>query len=108
MSSLKSKVNKLDVDKLEPVPVDFIKLSDVAEKEVAKKMYGMNWLKKFYAIDSLILVLIMLLKKDTKRYWYSNKKKDYDAKISEIENKYSTPSDYNKFTNDILDGKIKK
>ena len=63
MSSLKSKVNKLDVDKLEPVPVDFIKLSDVAEKEVAKKMYGMNWLKKFYAIDSLILVLIMLLKK---------------------------------------------
>ena len=60
---MKSKVNKLDVDKLEPVPVDFIKLSDVAEKEVAKKMYGMNWLKKFYAIDSLILVLIMLLKK---------------------------------------------
>ena len=51
MNSLKNKVNKLDIDKLEPVPVDLIKLGDVAEKEVAKKLYKMNWLKKFYAID---------------------------------------------------------
>ena len=51
MNSLKNKVNKLDVDKLEPVPVHLIKLGDVAEKEVAKKLYKMNWLKKFYAID---------------------------------------------------------
>ena len=51
MNSLKSKVNQLDVDKLEPVPVDLIKLGDVVEKEIAKKMYKMNWLKMFYAID---------------------------------------------------------
>ena len=47
LNSLKSKVNQLDVDKLEPVPVDLIKLGDVVEKEIAKKMYKMNWLKMF-------------------------------------------------------------
>ena len=51
LNSLKSKVNQLDVDKLEPVPVDLIKLGEVVEKEIAKKMYKMNWLKMFYAID---------------------------------------------------------
>ena len=51
LNSLKSKVNQLDVDKLEPVPVDLIKLGDVVEKEIAKKMYKMNWLKMFHAID---------------------------------------------------------
>ena len=35
------------------------------------------------------------------------KKADYDAKISDIGKKYFTTSDYNKFTNDILDTKIK-
>ena len=31
-----------------------------------------------------------------------DKKADYDAKISEMENKYFTTYDYNKFTNNIL------
>ena len=34
-------------------------------------------------------------------------KTDYDAKPTEIEVKYFTTSDYNKFANDILDTKIK-
>ena len=34
------------------------------------------------------------------------KKVYYDAKISDIESKYSTTSDYNKFTNKILNAKI--
>ena len=34
-------------------------------------------------------------------------KKDDDAKISDIEGKYFTTSDYNKFTSNILDAKIK-
>ena len=34
-------------------------------------------------------------------------KKDDDAKISGIEGKYFTTSDYNKFTSNILDAKIK-
>ena len=35
------------------------------------------------------------------------KKTDYNAKISDIEVKYFTNSDYNKFTNEILEMKIK-
>ena len=35
-------------------------------------------------------------------------KTDYDAKISEIEGKSLTNSDYNKFTSDILNAKIKQ
>ena len=33
---------------------------------------------------------------------------DYDAKISDIEGRYFTASDYNKFMSDILDAKIKQ
>ena len=33
--------------------------------------------------------------------------RDYDAKITDIEGKYFTTSDYDKFTNDILNAKIK-
>ena len=36
------------------------------------------------------------------------KKAGYVAKISDIENKYFTTSDYNKFTNNILDARITK
>ena len=37
LSNLKSKVNKLDVDALIPVPVDLSKLSDVVKNDVVKK-----------------------------------------------------------------------
>ena len=37
LSNLKSKVDKLDVDKLVPVPVDLNKLSDVVKNDVLKK-----------------------------------------------------------------------
>ena len=36
------------------------------------------------------------------------KKTDYDVKISDIEAKYFTTSDYNKFTGEMLDKKIKE
>ena len=36
------------------------------------------------------------------------KKKDHDAKISEIERKYFHASDYNKFMSDIIDAKMKQ
>ena len=36
------------------------------------------------------------------------KKTDYGAKISEIEGKYFTTSDYNNFTSDILEAKTKQ
>ena len=37
LSNLKSKVKELDIDKLLPVPVDLIKLSDVVKNVVVKK-----------------------------------------------------------------------
>ena len=36
------------------------------------------------------------------------KKTDYDAKIKDIERKYFSTTDYNKFISDILDVKIKQ
>ena len=39
LSSLKSKVDKLDVDKLIPAPVDLSKLSDVVKNDFVKKRW---------------------------------------------------------------------
>ena len=36
-----------------------------------------------------------------------SKKKDYDAKVSEIENKYITTTDYNRFTKNIVDNSVR-
>ena len=41
LSTLKNKVDKLYVDKLVPVLVDLIKLSDVLKTDVVKKIYIM-------------------------------------------------------------------
>ena len=37
LANLKSEVNKLDIDKLVPVPVDLSKLNDAVENDVVKK-----------------------------------------------------------------------
>ena len=37
LASLKTEVDKLDINKLVPVPVDLSKLSDVVKNDVAKK-----------------------------------------------------------------------
>ena len=37
LASLKTEVEKLDIDKLAPVPIDLSKLSDVVKNHVAKK-----------------------------------------------------------------------
>ena len=41
LSNLKIKVDKLDVDKLVPAPIDLSKLSDVVKVMLLKKMYIM-------------------------------------------------------------------
>ena len=43
LAGLKTEVDKLDIGKLVPVPVDLSKLSDVVKK--------MMWLKKLYTIN---------------------------------------------------------
>ena len=42
MVSLKTEVNKLDIDKLAPVPVDVSKLSNVVKNDTVKKLYTIN------------------------------------------------------------------
>ena len=37
LASLKPEVDKADIDKLAPVPIDLSKLSDVVKNDVAKK-----------------------------------------------------------------------
>ena len=45
LASLKTEVDKLDIDKLAPVPVHLSKLSDVAKNYVVK-LFIINWLLK--------------------------------------------------------------
>ena len=52
LASLKTKVDKLDIDKLAPVPVDFSKLSDVVKSDVAKKAVHEKLAAKVYNIDT--------------------------------------------------------
>ena len=42
LASLKTEVDKLDIDKLVPVPVDLSKLSDAVKNDVVKKLYMIN------------------------------------------------------------------
>ena len=42
LASLKTEVDKLDINKLVPVPVDLIKLSDVVKMMFLKKLYMIN------------------------------------------------------------------
>ena len=41
-ASLKTEVDKLDIDKLMSVPFDLSKLSDVVKNDVVKKLYMIN------------------------------------------------------------------
>ena len=45
LASLKTEVDKLDIEKLVPVPADLSKLSNVVKNDVAKKTL-INWLRK--------------------------------------------------------------
>ena len=42
LANLKTEVDKLDIDKLAPVPLDLSKLSDVVENDVVKKLCIIN------------------------------------------------------------------
>ena len=46
LASLKTEVDKLNIDKLVPIPVDLSKLSDVVENYVVKKRCMTKWLQK--------------------------------------------------------------
>ena len=71
LASLKSKVDKLDIDKLKPVPTDLSKLSNVVKNDVVKKADYNKLVTEINNIDTSGLV----------------KKTDCNTKISEIEGK---------------------
>ena len=66
LSNFKSKVNKLDVDKLVLFPVDLSKLSDVLKNNAVKKdVYNAkieNIEDKILDITNLLLILFLMLK----------------------------------------------
>ena len=71
LANLKTEVDKLDIDKLVPVPVDLSKLSDVVKNDVVKKTVYGKLVAKLNSIDTSRFVL----------------KTKYNTDKSEIENK---------------------
>ena len=57
LANLKSEVDKLDIDKLVPVPVDLSKLSDVVKNDVVKKDVYDKLVAKVNNIDTSGFVL---------------------------------------------------
>ena len=102
LASLKSNVDKLNVDKLLPVPVDLRKLSDVVKNDVVKKdVYNAkikNIEDKIPDITNLATAAALTAVED-KIPNVSNlvKKTEYNTKISDIENKITTDHDHDKY-----------
>ena len=94
LASLKTKVDKLDIDKLAAVPADLNKLSNVVKNDVVKKTVYDKVVAKVNSIDTSTFVL--KTKYDTDKTELEKKipdksglvkKTDHDTKIREIEGK---------------------
>ena len=57
LANLKTEVDKLDIEKLVPVPVDFSKLSDIVKNDVVKKTVYDQLVAKVNHIDTRNFVL---------------------------------------------------
>ena len=94
LANLKTEVDKLDIDKLVPVPVDLSKLSDVVKNDVVKKDVYDKLVTKVNNIDTSDFVLktnfntkITGLENKIPNTSVLVKKTDYNTKINEIEGK---------------------
>ena len=93
LASLKSEVDKLDMEKLVPVLADLSKLSDVVKNDVVKKVVYDKLVAKLNSIGSSAFVLIFKYNTDkTKSEKNSDtsdlvKKTNYNTKITEIAGK---------------------
>ena len=94
LASLKTEADKLDIDKLAPVPVDLSKQIDVVKNDVAKKTVYDKLVAKVNSIQSSGFV--SKTKSDTDKLEIENKipntsdlvkKIHYNVKITEIEGK---------------------
>ena len=61
LASLKTEVDKLDIDKLVPVPVDLSRLSDVVKNDVVKKYIYDKLVAKVNSIDTSVFVLKIMI-----------------------------------------------
>ena len=135
LKSLKSKVDKLDIGKIETTPIDLSKLSNAVKNDVLKQdVYN----AKIKDIEDRISDIIKLATNTTVNAKINKVKNkipsitnnlatstagtsvenkiinvtdlvkdaDYDAEIKEIKSKYFTTCDFHKFMNDILKTKI--
>ena len=57
LASLKTEVDKLDIDKLVPVPVDLSKLSDLVKNDVGRKIVYDKLVAKVNSIDTSVFIL---------------------------------------------------
>ena len=94
LASLKTEVDKLDIDKLVPVPVDLSKMSDVVRNDVFKKTVYDKLVAKVNNIDTNDFVLKINYNADKTNLENEipdtsdlAKKTDYNTKLSELENK---------------------
>ena len=89
LGSLKTEVDKLDIDKLTPVPNDLAKLSNVVKNDVVKKTEHNKLVTKVDNIDTTGFVF------KTK---YDTDKSDLEKKISDAEKKIPDASAFVKRT----------
>ena len=71
LANLKTEVDKLDINKLKPIPEDLSKLSNIVQNDVVKKTVCNKLVAKVDNIDTSDFVL----------------KGNYNTKITELENK---------------------
>ena len=91
LSSLKTEVDKLDIDKLVPIPVDLSKLSDVVKNDVVKKTVCNKLVSKVDNIDTSDFVL------KTK---YNTDKTELESKIPDVSG-FATEAQLNAVKNKI-------
>ena len=80
LASLKTEVDKLDIDKLTPVPDDLAKLRNVVKNEVVKKTVYDKLVAKVNNIDTTRFVL---------KTTYETDKSDFEKKTSDADKKNS-------------------
>ena len=84
LASLKTEVDKLDIDKLTPVPNDLAKLSNVVKNDVVKKTEYDKFVTKVNNIDTTGFVL---------KTTHNTNKSDLEKKISDADKKNPDTSD---------------
>ena len=106
LATLKAEVDKLDIDKLAPVPVDLSKLSDVVKNDVVKRTVYDKLVAKENNIDASDFVL--KIKYQTNKTELEKKIPDVTyfvkvAKLTELENKIP---DISKLATKTVENKI--